>query len=222
MMQECIRHAREALFRFGIVGDDRFAADIARCCDQRAAEFRQQKMMQWAVRQEDSQLGEAGRHSLTESTILAPARQDDRARNVDATARFRIAQVHTLSHGIEAVSAGLREHDRERLVRPPLACAQPHNRCVVRRIAHQMVTADALDRDDAAATQTRDRRPQRLFAFIEFAIATEYELWSTSGAGERLGMKAPIKRVVVLRPALRAEFEGRPWTYSAGHREAPR
>ncbi len=104
VLQECIRHSREALFRIGIVGDDRFAADIARCCDQRAAEFRQQKTVQWAVRQENSQLGETWCHCLTESTILAPARQDDGSSNVDATARFHIAQEHTLSHGFEAVS----------------------------------------------------------------------------------------------------------------------
>ena len=70
-----------------------------------------------------------------------------------------------------------------------------------------MVTADAFDRDDAAATQTSDRRLPALFRLHRFAVAAKGELRSTIGAGERLGVKAPIKRVVVLPPALRAKFE---------------
>ena len=53
----------EAALRFGIVSDDRFAADIAGCGDQRTAEFRQQKMMQRTVGQKHAQLGKVRRES---------------------------------------------------------------------------------------------------------------------------------------------------------------
>ena len=57
-----------------------------------------------------------------------------------------------------------REHHRERLVRASLACAQRGDRGGIRRIAQQMIAADAFDRDDLAGSQRRDRRSEGIGA----------------------------------------------------------
>ena len=78
-----------------------------------------------------------------------------------------------------------------------------------------MVTAHALDGDDAAATQTCNGGFQCFFASDECAtVAVKGELRPTLRTGERLGMEAPIERILVFPSALRAKLKaghGRIW-----------
>ena len=85
MVQERVSYRSEAALRFGIVSDDRFAADIAGCGHQRAAEFRQQKMMQRTVGQEHAQLCKVWRYRRAERTICVSARQHDWARGIQSS-----------------------------------------------------------------------------------------------------------------------------------------
>ena len=215
MVQQRVSYSGEAALRFGIVSDDRFATDIAGCGHQWTAEFRQQKMMQRTVGQEHAQLCKVWRYRRAERTICASARQHDWARGIQAAPRFCFAQDRVPAHRVEAISPRLWTHDRERLMRSMLPRAQPHDGFVVERIAHQMVTAHAFDGDDAAATQARNGDFQCFFASDECAtVAVKGELRPTLRTGERLGVKAPIERVLVLPSALRAKLKaghGRIW-----------
>ena len=100
-------------------------------------------------------------------------------------------------------------------MRSMLPRAQPHDGFVVERIAHQMVTADAFDGRRCRRDAGTQRRLPVLFRLRWVrTVAVKGELRPTLRTGERLGMKAPIERVLVLPSALRAKLKaghGRIW-----------
>ena len=59
---------------------------------------------------------------------------------------------------VEPIHTAQRKHHSQGLVRTPLAGAQCAYGVIVRRIAHQMITAHALDPDNGAFAQCSDRR----------------------------------------------------------------
>lgn len=79
----------------------------------------------------------------------------------------------------------------------------------VPRVAHQLVTAQRLDGHDAAARDDADRPPQRLLAARGHRPAGRppRKPGPAPGAGQRLGVEAPVGGVGVLGRAPRAERE---------------
>ncbi len=125
-------------------------------------------------------------------------------------ARLDPVQLHAFAHRIEAVGAGKRKHHRQRLLRPVLARAQSGDRGVVRRIAHQMIAADALDRDDEAVAKRGDGGIEGGVAFgVGMAVAAENQFRPAFGTGQRLGMEAAVGRVLIFGAAGVAQFEAR-------------
>ena len=112
-----------------------------------------------------------------------------------------------MAHGCEPVRAVERKHDRKRLVRSVLPRTQPRHRRVVRRIAHEVVSAHALHRDDRARLQAGDRQRQRVASPVRPARLAERENRPASRTRKRLGVEAAVGGVLVLAPAFRAEPE---------------
>ena len=102
-----------------------------------------------------------------------------------------------------------REHHGERLVGPSFAQRAARRPPRVRRIAEQMIAADALDRDDLAGSQCRDRGSEgrRTRNLAHLVRVAEFEPRSAVRAGDRLGMKSPVARVGIFGRAVRAQAE---------------
>ena len=91
-------------------------------------------------------------------------------------------------------------HQRERLLLALLPCPQARDRLLGGGVAGEVVAAEALDGEDPALAEDGDRLLER-----------HRELRPADGAGDWLGVEAPVERVLVLAAAVGAERE-------AGHR----
>ncbi len=89
-------------------------------------------------------------------------------------------------------------HERERLVLAVLAAAQQRDGLLVRRVAGEVIAAQALDREDLAVAEEADRR-----------LEAHRQLGAAGRAGDRLGVEAPVAWVLVLPPAVGAHREAR-------------
>ena len=88
----------------------------------------------------------------------------------------------------------IRHHHGKRLFITLLELAQPGNGLVVRCINSQMETAQSLDRYDLALLQQVCRPCQRLRM-----LRQQRQLWTAGWTGDRLGMKTPVARILILR-----------------------
>lgn len=82
---------------------------------------------------------------------------------------------------------------------------------VVAGVAHQVVATESLDRDDPALGEELPGRTQRVLVTGQGHAfpADQFEPRSAVGTGDRLGVEAPVERVLVLRPAGPAHLEVR-------------
>jgi hypothetical protein len=79
---------------------------------------------------------------------------------------FRILDVRVQTHDVEPILTCERKHDRKRLTRPLFAFSQDIYRIGVACIAHQVIAANAFDRDNLAVTQAIQCHIQR-FTFLD-------------------------------------------------------
>ena len=96
---------------------------------------------------------------------------------------------------------------RQRFRGPMLAFAQPLHRDFRTRITHQVIAANALDRDNLTGSQPLDTRRQRRF-ITSNRFQThwpKFQRGATEGTGQRLGVMATVGRIVILRLAIRAQ-----------------
>ena len=82
-MQERIGHVRNACRGLGRIGEHGLAADVAGGRDERTAELAEQQLVQRAVRQEDADLAQTGRHLRREVEPRTGPQQHDRSRRVE-------------------------------------------------------------------------------------------------------------------------------------------
>ena len=102
------------------------------------------------------------------------------------------------------------DHHREGLGLARLARAQARHRVGVAGVAGEVKAAEALDRDDLAASEPRDGRGDRVDRVQRRAVGREQRQPRTAGgAGVRLGVKAAVVRRAVLGEARRALVERR-------------
>ena len=148
-------------------------------------------MMQRRIGQHDPDPGEPGRDGR--SKHAAVLHQHDRPRGL----RQKTA-LH-LDRRSDAVERGeVRDHHGKGLRLARLAPAQLGDRALVPGVAHQMEAADALQRDDLARADRRDDRFNRV-----------RQTRAASGAADRLGMEAAVRRVAIVARAGRAHDERR-------------
>ena len=112
--------------------------------------------MQRTVGQHHADLAQPRRNRIRQGRIRAPGNQHDRARSIAQRGLRHRIELQLCAHALQAVFTLPREHQRQRLVRPVLAGAQPRDGRRIQRIAHQVIAADAFHRDDLAAPQCRD------------------------------------------------------------------
>ena len=170
--------------------------------------------MQRRVRQHHAQLGRAGRdrrRRLVAIPISAWSEHDRPLRR----AQQRPLDLAQLDERRGVVCG--RDHQRERLVLPVLARPQRAHRRLVIGAAGEVKAADPLDRDDRAVAESGRRREHlitRTTAVAGSSVAVRIDQpdrRSALGARVRLGVKAPVGRILVLRPAGGAHLE-------SGHR----
>ncbi len=120
-------------------------------------------------------------------------------------------QFRQRAHRLQPVRAARGNHHGQRFVRARFFRAQARDGDVVARVAYQVVAADALDRDDLAGAQGRDRLRQRggVVAVGGNARRDELQARPAGRAGDRFGMKPAVERVFVFAPAFRAHGERR-------------
>ena len=183
---------------------DRLVASVAARHHQRAAGVREQQVVQRRVGQHHAELGDAGRDGRRDARA-GPARA--RARSARATERSSASSA--ASSTTSAVRRGdVGHHQRERLVLAVLARAQRRDRGLVVGAAGEVVAAEALDRHDRAVAQQRRRGGDRVRG-PPAGAPVRRRARPARRARVRLGVEAPVARVVVLGPAGRAHREAR-------------
>jgi hypothetical protein len=155
--------------RLPVVGDDRFARHVAAGHDEQSrtrgvAGEPEQQAVHRRVRQHDAEVGAAGRHG------------PGRARGIRCgSAAAAAAQQYDGSHGSVEQFALLggdpdqvpdvvdaTGHDGERFAAAGLAAAQPGDHLGIGGVAGQVISAEALDREDRAARQQPARLGHRV------------------------------------------------------------
>lgn len=125
-------------------------------------------------------------------------------------ARFEQRTLGIVHFRIRRNGSGIRQHDGEGLLLAILAATQARHGFGVRRIAGEVVAAEALDGDDLAATQARQGFGDGIVDDQQAALrVAQREARTTFRAGVRLRMETPIRRIVVFAPAVRTHGEGR-------------
>ena len=169
--QERVGHGEQLLVGILVVDDDGLVVDVARGHHQHrdgrrcagscgfalgaalgtTARFRevvQQQMLEGRVGQHDAEFGEGVGQAGSKNSIGALAQQHDGALRGREDALLRFARFAIGTHGFH-----IGHHDGERLALAALARAQQRHRFGVRRVTHQMETAQALHGQDLARQQ---------------------------------------------------------------------
>ncbi len=230
--EEAVGDRGQALQRLGVVEGDRLVGDVAAGHHERHAGVREQQVVQRRRRQHHAEVGLARRDGGRDRGARAPARDHDRALAPAQQPLLLRPEQDQRACGVE-----VGRHQGERLVLPVLARAQRGDGVLVVGAAREVVAADALDGDDEAVEQRGGSRRDRVDS-AGYGAASRDRIDATSRcdaraaardgaalaveqprarpalrAGVRLGVEAAVERVLVLRPAGRAERE-------AGHRRA--
>src|SRR6185312_9642864 len=90
-----------------------------------------------------------------------------------------------------------RNHESERLLLTALATPQHSRRRFVRSTYGEVVATEPLDREHAAVAQQPGGRGDRLARGLD-AVALEAQPRTARRTAGRLGVEAPIRRVVIL------------------------
>ena len=212
---KAVRNKAQLLEKLGLGGDDGHVVQIARSHNQHSAEIMQQQMLQGRCGKHDAQLGKLVGQTEGEAHVGALLQQDDRASRASQLLGFRIVHLAKLTSLIK-----VRKHDGECLAVAMLTGAQACQSLLVRGIAHQVVAAQALKRQNAAIAQKINGRSDNLVGGIAtsrpldvcqsraFALAAHPpDLRAAIKAGIRLCVETSIGRVVVLTLTREAHTE---------------
>ena len=202
MMQEGVGHRAEAGGDALGIGEHRLAAAVRRGRDQGPAERLQQQVVQRRIGQHEPDLAEAGCDGGCKPACGFLLHEHDGAPGRAQQRELPLARPRK-------VREGLGDHHRQRLRRPVLALAQPRDGLLIGGIAQQVIAADALHRHDGAAPQRRGAGGDGLCRAGDgrTAAIVEGQLRPAGGTGEWLGVVAPVRRVLVFGPAVRAHGE---------------
>ena len=200
--------------RLPVVEDDRLVADVCagqnQCVRYRlgpAGNRGEQQVVNRRVGQQHAEQRAARRDRVRDRCARQPAQQHDRARRPGQ--RPLLARVDL---GQQPSRGQIPCQHREGLVAPRLALSEPGDRLRAVGPAGQVVTADALHRDDPALGENPLGGCDRLVGPGRGdAVAGEPESRATVVTGDRLGVEPAVGRIVVLPLAPSAHRE-------AGHR----
>ena len=131
------------------------------------------------------------------AALLFPSKNDGPHRRAKEL-YFLGRQAHFLLYQPKRVCRG--KHHGQGFIGPLLLNTQAGYRLTAPRVAHQMITAHALDRDDAAIDQAfRGRRQRGLSVTNRLrAVRTKLEPGSALRARHRFRVKAPVLRIRIL------------------------
>ena len=188
--EERVGDVAECGARVVVVEGDRLVGAVPARQHERPSRVGRQEVVERRVREHHAEPLASGRNRLRDSRVLAPPQEHDRRRPLRQQLPLGRLDVR------ERVRVG--GHDRERLVLAHLPRPESRDRVVVRRVAGEVVAAEALDRDDRAVEEEAHRVLER-----------HREPRAADGARDRLGVEAPVRRVLVLAPAVGAELERR-------------
>ena len=198
-------------FQCIIIGEaDRLSAEVARChhecCGAGLVTGQpEEQRVQWRVGEHDAEVRIVGGHGIRHRGVLPARHQHDRPLWTGQQAR---GPVIDLGEGVRSRQVG--HHHRERFVAAPLSCAQLCHRTLVGGVAGEVVSADALDRDDAAVAQQSPCLTKRSLGFGRPAVAVSVaQCGSAPWTADGLGMESPIGGVAVFAGAFGAHREGR-------------
>src|SRR6185369_622715 len=105
-----------------------------------------------------------------------------------------------------ARSFDVSHHDREWLFFAILPLAHCQDCGCVERVAREVIPTQSLNSENPAGVQHSNcRRDSSLSSGDRVTSLTQVISWSATGAGHRLRMKAPIRRIVVLGAAVTIE-----------------
>ena len=154
VVDENVGDAGEAFFRFRIVNDDGFFADVAAGHDERGlgvpalAQDAEEEVMHRGAGKHDSRRGITGRDGFSEIHIRPAAQQDDGAFAADEGGAFLWRdEAEGLGDGFVG------DHDGEGLFAAVLAAAEFFDGHWLARIAGELVAAESFPRDDAAGVE---------------------------------------------------------------------
>ncbi len=222
--QEIVGNSAEALARWRVVGALGLGRAVAAGQDDRSMQPAQRQVMQRRARQHEPERrdsrGDAGGHRIVD---VRPSGHDhDRRRGT--------LQQCFVGQGDEAIAAHdvqVARHQCERLALAMLALSQPRDRGLVGGVAGELEPAQALEGDDLPALHERGDRVDGIQRGKGIdgdgcgVSAFEPGAGPAGVAGDRLGVKAPVVRVVVFAAALRA-VRKRAWWWRCDRRESPR
>ena len=157
--------------------------------------------MQAGGGEEQADAGQSGMDPVHERGLAAcpqPGEQHDGASRGRQGRVLRAADSRQPGGGVNVT-----HHDGERLRRAALAVPQLGHGRRITRVAHQLVAAEPLQRDDPAPGDGLDRRTQRFLA----AQFVPRQARTADGAGHGFGVEAPVAGVGVLGRAVGAERE---------------
>ena len=166
---------------------------------------REEQVVHGCVRQQDAQLLQPGSDRRGHRGVCHARHEQDRPlRGGQHLGRLRGQRGDGAGH------TQVRRHHREGLVRAVLAEPEGGDRLLVRRVAGQVVSAQALDGHDPAVPQGCDRRGQRGRpgqGRRPVTGAGEGQGRAAAVAGDRLGVVAAVRGVGVLPRAVLAHLE---------------
>jgi hypothetical protein len=162
------------------------------------------------VRQHHAQGAVAGRHARYHIRAFQPLQQDDGTLRGGHQRLFRRRQPAVPAHLFQAC-----HHDGEGFGRPALALAQERHRLRVGGVAGQVESPQPLDGQDAAGQQEllcggQDGLGVRMVGAGGDGPAggvRQPDMRAADRAGIGLGVKAPVRRVIIFPLAVRAHGE---------------
>ena len=213
VMQKCIRDRTQTLFRLITFGEHRFAADVPRSGHERSAIVLAQQMVQRAVGQHHTDLGEVRSDVRCQRRRAPLADQHDGPQRRGQQMLLAGVGFGNFHDAVEPIRPLPWHQYRKRFRWPLFALAQPRDRRFVGRVAEQVIAADTLDGNDGARPQGGQAGGKRRFVTNDLGCpaGAERKAGAAVGAGEGLGMVAAVERVQILGAAIGAECE-------SGHR----
>jgi hypothetical protein len=197
--QKEIGDAGQALAGLVVPGRHRLLGQVAGGHDEGSAGLREEQVVERGVGEDQADEGVAGGDGGSEAASLPSPHEHDRAlHGEEKPPLVFVERGETLGRG------EVFDHDRERLLVPPLALAQPRDGRVVGGVAGEMEAAETLDGHDRALPQARGRRHDRRVRgpagsglHRAFGIL-EKDAGPAIGTGVGLSMEAAVGHVLVL------------------------
>ena len=151
--EERVGDPAEPVGGLGVVDRDRLVRPVAARHHERAADVREQQMVERGVGEHHAEPGVARGDRFGDRGVGATAQEHDRPPGRAEQLGLRLVDL--------GERPGLVRHHRERLVLAVLARAEPRHRLLVRRVAGEVPAAEALHRQDRAVPQQLHRLLER-------------------------------------------------------------